>query len=351
MGLNLWNTPFIEMDPCLQRSPFQEAQSQEDFFGGQLEPHVQTCFLKSGHPFPMAAFRSIGNWNLVVLPGTLHTRFVHKSCLSCDGTSPFLMENPLSQKIERLNQHSGFANQGLRSVALDGVILSADLCPSPKPLDRRSFQALMDRSDLKKPIPFYLAASGSWLQNHSEDLKWLLSLERDGIFSWIWVNHTYSHPYKPGTTNANNFLALPNVNLKNEVLRTEKLMIRRGITPSIFFRFPGLVSTKELHSGLKTLGLIPLGASAWLAKGQKAKQGSIILIHANGNEPKGVKKFLDLYKEEHPLRPREIELEDLGDERTSRSTNPSNEQEPASHLQKQLRSFDHQRSRRSRLRI
>jgi len=36
-------------------------------------------------------------------------------------------------------------------------------------------------------------------------------------------------------------------------------------------------------------GLIPLGTNAWLAKGEKPENGSVILIHGNKNEPYGIK--------------------------------------------------------------
>jgi hypothetical protein len=37
--------------------------------------------------------------------------------------------------------------------------------------------------------------------------------------------------------------------------------------------------------------LVTLGADAWLAKGQKPGRGSIVLVHPNGNEPKGLAVF------------------------------------------------------------
>jgi len=40
--------------------------------------------------------------------------------------------------------------------------------------------------------------------------------------------------------------------------------------------------------------LIPIGTDAWLAKGQQAENGSIVLIHGNGNEPVGVNDFIKL---------------------------------------------------------
>ena len=37
--------------------------------------------------------------------------------------------------------------------------------------------------------------------------------------------------------------------------------------------------------------LISLGADAWLAIDQRPNAGSIVLVHANGNEPLGIKLF------------------------------------------------------------
>ena len=37
--------------------------------------------------------------------------------------------------------------------------------------------------------------------------------------------------------------------------------------------------------------LVTLGADAWLAKGQQPERGSIVLVHPNGNEPKGLALF------------------------------------------------------------
>ncbi len=42
---------------------------------------------------------------------------------------------------------------------------------------------------------------------------------------------------------------------------------------------------KELR---ETYVLIPLGADAWIAKNEAVKEGSIVLIHGNKNEPEGI---------------------------------------------------------------
>ena len=95
---------------------------------------------------------------------------------------------------------------------------------------------------------------------------------------------------------AENFLLSPGTNLDTEVLENEKLMLKNGLTPSVFFRFPGLVSDKSIVRKIEEYGLIPIGSDAWLAKGQQANAGSIVLIHGNGNEEIGVKDFIQLLK-------------------------------------------------------
>jgi len=59
-----------------------------------------------------------------------------------------------------------------------------------------------------------------------------------------------------------------------------------------------LISNKRLVDTISSYGLITIGSDAWLAKGQIPHQGSIVLIHGNGNEPYGVHKFLELLKSE-----------------------------------------------------
>lgn len=291
IGLNLWNTPFPKTDFCLQPPPL------ENGFGvslKMLKPEIQTCFLKGGSARLVTALRSLGDWKLAVLPGTTLMRFVRSSCLVCEPQPPPPLENPYLIAVQRYNVSDGISNQGFRAIRSSHRVLSADLCPSPKPLDRRPFEALLKRNNLPRPIPFLLAASGRWLETHSEDLSWLKKLEQEGLFEWTWVNHSYGHPHKPGAPNAENFLNLPASDLTREVLRTEMTMISRGLTPSIFFRFPGLISSRALHQELSSLGLIPLGSNGWLAKGQRANPGSIVLVHANGNEPKGIQELLPL---------------------------------------------------------
>ncbi|MGZ3874292.1 MAG: hypothetical protein ACXVJD_15320 [Mucilaginibacter sp.] len=85
-------------------------------------------------------------------------------------------------------------------------------------------------------------------------------------------------------------------NINYEVLETEMAMLKNGLLPSVFFRFPGLVSDQQLVYEITDFGLIPVGTDAWLAKGQQPHAGSIVLIHGNGNEPVGVNDFIKLLR-------------------------------------------------------
>lgn len=103
-----------------------------------------------------------------------------------------------------------------------------------------------------------------------------------------WVNHSLTHPYDKTKGIEENFLLSPGIDFNREVLGNELVMLSQGLVPSVFFRFPGLISSDKLISQLKAWGLVPLGSNAWLGKGQKIKNGSVVLVHGNGNELSGL---------------------------------------------------------------
>jgi len=101
-------------------------------------------------------------------------------------------------------------------------------------------------------------------------------------------------------------------NVNQEVLLNEKTMIEHNLVPSIFFRFPGLVSGPRVFEKVMNFGLIPVGSDAWLAKGENADDGNIVLVHANGNEPYGIKRFINLlHRNEPSIRSGQWKLFDL----------------------------------------
>ena len=176
-----------------------------------------------------------------------------------------------------------------------GMTLTTDLCPSSKRgFERRLYRTLIDR--FPHPVPVTLFVSGRWIAHHEKALSQLRRWEHEGKLAITWGNHTYTHPYHPGRPLKRNFVLSPGYDLQADTLKLEQTLLEHGITPSIFFRFPGLVSDKKSIETIQGLGLIPIGSDAWLAKGQQPTEGSIILVHGNKNEPKGVDMFLKMIK-------------------------------------------------------
>jgi hypothetical protein len=195
-----------------------------------------------------------------------------------------------------------------------GVDLTLDLCPSGLPLDRRLFSALVDAlGDEERPVPVAVALTGVWMRQHPADLEWLVSLEANGALEITWVNHSFHHRTNPDRPLDSSFLLAPGTDVRAEVLDTEKAMLAAGLLPSAFFRFPGLVSRPDVFEKVVSLGLVPLGSDAWLAKSRgPTADGSIVLVHANGNEPLGVRRFMDLLRSERErIREKSWQLLDL----------------------------------------
>jgi hypothetical protein len=181
-----------------------------------------------------------------------------------------------------------------------GISLTADLCPSHKPLDRNIFTSIFrEFQKVERPAPIALSVTGLWMKDHQPDLAWLKAMQRNGEIYITWINHSYNHRVSKNLPLKENFLLEPGTDINYEVLATEQAMLENGLMPSVFFRFPGLVSDKQLVTAITNFGLIPIGSDAWLAKGQKPKAGSIVLIHGNGNEPVGVQDFIKLLKAEN----------------------------------------------------
>ena len=185
-------------------------------------------------------------------------------------------------------------NQGITHLQESHAnLLTIDLCPSSNPFEQALFQQLVDLSvSTGKPIPITIALSGLWLIDHPKAFNWLIKMQKERKLSITWANHTFSHSFYRDLPYSHNFLLIPTTNLSVEILLTEQYLLEAGETPSIFFRFPGLVSDEKLVNLIKSYGLIPLGADAWLAKKQPIKAGSIILVHGNGNEHEGIIELL-----------------------------------------------------------
>ncbi|UFS71552.1 polysaccharide deacetylase [Geomonas sp. RF6] len=255
---------------------------------------------------PLVAIRSLRRDGiplfLTVDPYTLETALRPVSQVSLLPAPPWetLSGTPYLTALEhgtappcRLQNHGAVRGAG------DGIFLTVDLCPSKRQFERELFlaaEAAAQAHGYGKGAPVAVAISGLWLENHPEELAFLKGESAAGRLSITWVNHSYHHVYAPKTPLERNFLLTPGTNFDAEVLELERLLLAHGLTPSPFFRFPGLVADTATMKRLRELSLIPVGSEAWLAKGEHPRQGSIVLVHGNGNEPKGIALALPILR-------------------------------------------------------
>jgi len=196
----------------------------------------------------------------------------------------------------------------------NGLVLTVDLCPSRNSIRKSLFTLTVNQFKTGDvAVPVAISLSGKWMVEHKTELEWLKSLVAKNDLKITWINHSYNHRTSAKLPLSKNFLLEKGTDINFEVLETEKCMIENDLTPSIFFRFPGLVSDKDVFLKITGFGLIPIGSDAWLAKDQYPQPGSIILVHGNGNEPMGVRKYFHLIKLDKNFKSEKLKLIDLQD--------------------------------------
>jgi hypothetical protein len=220
--------------------------------------------------------------------GTIQQNSLHNIIQQCADTQYAKLYQKALQKSKRI------FNAGITHVDTNGMIVSFDLCPSKRPIDSDFIEKFIALKKTPTPLPVIICISGKWMLTHPEDLQWLQSLASNGKLDITWANHSFTHFYSRKLPVRKNFMLKEDTNVAREVLQNEVCMLEHDIIPSVFFRFPGLVSNQKIYEKVMGYGLIPLGADAWLAKGKKPMAGSIILVHPNGNEKKGTTILLQL---------------------------------------------------------
>ena len=222
---------------------------------------------------------------LTVDPKTLKTQLLSAQDVhNCGALASDFGRTAYGQLLAEARANDGLrANSGVtHSPSSAALFLTIDLCPSSHSYERAFFNWIGENK-----VPVAISISGGWINHHSDELAALKALPTE----IVWVNHTLTHPYDRHLPDEHNFLLLPGVDVENEVLGNERKMIENGLTPSIYLRFPGLISDRTINDQVNSWGLVALGADAWLAKGEEAKPGSIILVHGNGNEAPGIHRF------------------------------------------------------------
>jgi len=240
---------------------------------------------------------------ILVDPDNLDTKIIRKKECNSIKSGFGEIENKFSQSAYfRLLTASKDSAKTLQDAGIThclpkeaGINLTIDLCPSRHPLNSKIFITLVNTfRNIEHPIPLAIAISGRWMKEHPGDLIWLKQLQLKGDIDITWINHSLTHRFNKKLPLQYNFMLMNTTNVKNEILGNEELMIQNGLKPSVFFRFPGLISNSSLLKTVYNFGLITIGSDAWLAKGNTVHEGSIVLIHGNGNETIGVSKFLEL---------------------------------------------------------
>ena len=261
------------------------------------QPVLKACVAADGRKAVAIREMTVTGQKVALLadPEALTTRLERAACWTCHDESEGELNGTRMGRAIRESAlapgrvHRGFLqNAGLTHGGGQGDFITGDLCPSKKPLARAFFTRLEAASP---HAPVALSISGLWLIHHFDDFRWLVGERNAGALNILWTNHTFHHPYHRRLPDDANFLLTRGVHPQEEILDTERLLIANGETPSLFFRFPGLISSDPLMQAVSQDHLITLGANAWLALGQKPEHGSIVLVHPNGNEPKGLALF------------------------------------------------------------
>ena len=228
------------------------------------------------------------------------------------GNPYFDAVNEYTSSPEALGACQGFKSFPTNCSDRAPLVLTTDLCPSNKPAldwEKQIKPFLENVAALKaageRGTPIVFSATGLWLEQHQDELKEIEKFAADKKLDITWANHSYDHGTLPRVFSnpRTGFLTQKTEKqFKAEVLDAEKVMLQNGLTPSPFFRFPGLFSTDKQVYQLRDMGMIPLNTSAWLALkntppkyyaecgmgDQRPGPGKVILVHSNGNEPAGI---------------------------------------------------------------
>ena len=231
---------------------------------------------------------------LVADVDTLQTAVLPSDWMSVHSTPAV----PATSRRERLDATFRSTNTPVSQVSRSSapghtrVALTVDMCQSQRPWERGFFEwAINEGVRRRGPLAINIAMTGIWARKHAAEFAQLQTWRSSGALRVTWVNHSFRHPlHCVGAVCS--FLTSPNENVASEVLSEEVDLLARGETPSLFFRFPGLVHNARTVAQVSALGLYTTDADAWIAKGQPLHDGAIILLHGNGNEPAGITRFM-----------------------------------------------------------
>ena len=200
------------------------------------------------------------------------------------------------KRLGVLADHSSAINHGPRTKLPRTVSITVDLCWSLRPYERDFFRFVPRVAKLNGDASITLFVTGRWLEQHPEEIERLIELSREPGVGVKWAMHSWVHPKQRPFMNA-----YSPEQVCGDNLRVEAELLRWGIVPSIFYRFPGLVHDEPRLRAILDLDLISVDCDSWVASMRRGRaphhlwpsDGSILLIHGNGNEAVGIPRLYE----------------------------------------------------------
>lgn len=183
------------------------------------------------------------------------------------------------------------------------VAVTVDLCTSLRQYEAKLFQTLKQfAAQSKKKVHPVMFVSGRWLDQHPVEMHQLIQLSMEPNIEMIWGHHSWDHPKSGGFMND-----YPPPQFREDTLRLERRYLEWGVAPTVYYRFPGLIHDRVHLREILDLDLFPIDCDSWMAlvkqkdRGPfyyRVRDGGILLVHGNGNEPAGI-PALQRWLEEH----------------------------------------------------
>ncbi len=200
----------------------------------------------------------------------------------------------LLEAARALASHERAIRYGPRERRKNQVALTSDLCWSLRPCENRLYEMVSERAADGRPSSITNFITGRWLQQYPLAVHDLIFREQQKGYHQVWGLHSWDHPKSGIFMNA-----YAPESLRGDTLALEKKMLEWGIVPDIFYRFPGLIHDRVRLETIIDLGLIPVDCDSWvsgmhldrLPTRLKAQSGSILLVHGNGNEARGIDRL------------------------------------------------------------
>ncbi|MGZ3874291.1 MAG: polysaccharide deacetylase family protein, partial [Mucilaginibacter sp.] len=125
---------------------------------------------------------------LLVNPQTLETKidepdFYTVKAMTIAEARDFFKSTPYIKALQKAEKASANTQDaGIESgmPKQTGISLTADLCPSHRPLDKRIFTDIIaEFKKVEHPVPVALSITGIWMRQHPQDLDWLKKMQED----------------------------------------------------------------------------------------------------------------------------------------------------------------------------